>query len=240
VSPYRSLTRRILGASLALFSSAAVAQPIVVKMATLAPDGSSYHQILKEMADKWKTASGGRVVLRIYPGGALGDDADIVRKMRLKALDAGLLTSVGVANVDRSVFALAVPMLYGSYDEIDYVLDKMSPRLASALESKGFVLLNWADAGWIRFFTKTPAPTPDDLKKLKLFTWAGDDDAVEIWKGAGFNPNPLPSTEISTALQTGLVTALPTRSTTPAPSAPGMCGNARRRRGSPPRTHRSM
>lgn len=210
VSLYRSLFRCILGASLALVSSHAPAQLVVVKMATLAPEGSSYHQILKEMAQNWKTASGGRVELRIYPGGVLGDDADVVRKMRLKTLDAGLLTSAGVANVDRSVFALAVPMLYTSYDEIDYVLEKMGPRLSAALESKGFVVLNWADAGWIRFFTKTPAPTPDELKKLKLFTWTGDDDAVEIWKGAGFNPNPLPSTEISTALQTGLVTALPT------------------------------
>jgi TRAP-type C4-dicarboxylate transport system substrate-binding protein len=66
------------------------------------------------------------------------------------------------------------------------------------------------DAGWVHFFTKSPATTPDQLKPQKLFSWAGDAEATEIWKGAGFSPVPLPSTEISTALQTGLVSALPT------------------------------
>ena len=86
----------------------------------------------------------------------------------------------------------------------------MGPKLEASLAAKGFVVLNWADAGWVRFFTKTKVVTPDDLKALKLFAWAGDNEAIEIWKGAGFQPVPLPSTEISTALQTGLVTALPT------------------------------
>ncbi len=193
----------------ALVPRAAAAQTIV-KMATLAPEGSSYHLILKEMAERWKTATNGRVVVRMYPGSVAGDDADVVRKMRLGSLNAALLTSVGLSNVDRTVFALEVPMMYASDDEVDYVLGKMEPRIEAALAAKGFVVLNWADAGWVRFFTKTPVKTPDDLKPLKLFAWAGDTDAIEIWKGAGFNPVPLPSTEISTALQTGLVTALPT------------------------------
>lgn len=193
-----------------LLATPVAAQPVVVKMATLAPEGSSWHLILKEMGDKWKTLSGGKVELRLYPGSVAGDDADVVRKMRLGSLNAGLLTSVGLANVDRSVYALQVPMLYASYEEVDAVLAKMSPKLEANLEAKGFVVLNWADAGWVRFFTKTAVKTPDDLKALKLFAWAGDNEAIEIWKGAGFQPVPLPSTEISTALQTGLVTALPT------------------------------
>ncbi len=206
------LIRLYAGAALLIALIAAPelrAADTVVKMATLAPDGSAWHQILKEMGEKWKTLSGGRVELRLYPGSVAGDDGDVVRKMRLGTLNAGLLTSVGVANIDRSVYALAVPMMYASYDEVDYVLEKMAPRLEAGLESKGFVVLNWADAGWIRFFTKTPVRVPDDMKALKLFAWAGDPEPIEIWKRAGFNPVPLPSTEISTALQTGLVTALP-------------------------------
>jgi len=88
----------------------------------------------------------------------------------------------------------------------------MSPDLESGLADKGFVLIGWSDGGFVRFFTKTPARTPDDLKPMKMFSWAGDDRYVKLWKEAGFNPVPLPSTEISTALQTGLITAL---STTP-------------------------
>jgi len=193
-----------------LGAGVASAQPVTIKMATLVPVGSSWHLILKETAEKWKTLSGGRVVVRLYAGGVAGDDPDVVRKMRLGTLNAGVLTAVGLAEVDRSVYALGVPMLYNSYDELYYVLEKMRPRLEAGLEAKGFVVLNWADGGWVHFFTQSPVSTPDDLKKLKLFSWQGDKEAIEIWKGAGFNPVPLPATEIATALQTGLVTALGT------------------------------
>jgi TRAP-type C4-dicarboxylate transport system substrate-binding protein len=186
----------------------AAAQPVLIKMATLVPDGSSWHLILKETADKWKTLSNGRVTVRLYAGGVAGDDPDVVRKMRLGTLNAGVLTSVGMAEVDKSVYALGVPMMYESYAEVYYVLDKMRPRLEASLESKGFVVLNWADGGWVHFFTQKPVATPDDLRALKLFSWAGDATSVDLWKSAGFNPIPLPATEISTALQTGLVSAL--------------------------------
>ncbi|MBK8594799.1 MAG: TRAP transporter substrate-binding protein DctP [Holophagales bacterium] len=197
--------------ALALLLAGALPAPaqVVVKMATLAPDGSTYHLILKEMAEKWKTSTQGRVVVKLYPGSVAGDDTDVVRKMRLGSLNAGLLTSSGVAAVDRSVMALQIPMLYSSYEEIDHVLSVYGPKLEATLAAKGFVVLNWADAGWVRFFTKTPVRTPDEMKPLKLFAWGNDTDSIEIWKDAGFSPVPLPSTEISTALQTGLVSALP-------------------------------
>lgn len=209
--PPAAAARLLLPALALLLCGAAPADgQVLVKMATLAPDGSTYHLILKEMAEKWKTATNGRVTVRLYPGSVAGDDTDVVRKMRLGSLNAGLLTSAGVAAVDRSVMALQVPMLYASYEEVDHVLSVYGPKLEAALAAKGFVVLNWADAGWVRFFTKSPVRTPDDLKPLKLFAWGNDTDYIEIWKDAGFNPVPLPSTEISTALQTGLVAALPT------------------------------
>lgn len=190
----------------ALASATADAQTIV-KMATLVPDGSSWHRILKEMADRWNKVSGGRVQIRLYAGGVAGDDPDVVRKMRLGSLNAAVLTSVGAAEIDRSVYALSIPMAYDGYDEVYYVLDKMRPKLAAAMEAKGFVVLNWVDGGWVHFFATRPVATPDDLKKVKLFSWAGEPKSLEIWRGAGFNPVPLPSTELATALQTGLVEA---------------------------------
>lgn len=191
-------------------AATARAEAVVVKLATLAPDGSAWHLILKEMGEKWKAISGGTVTLRIYPGGVAGDDADVVRKIRLGTLNAGSLGSSGLADIDRSVLALQIAMMYSSYAEFDYVLEKLSPRIEKTYLSKGYVLLNWADAGWVHFFTKTPVRTPEELKPLKLFVWGGSNEVTEIWKAAGFNPVPLPSTEISTALQTGLVSALPT------------------------------
>lgn len=208
-TPKGRLTGHVLALLLAAgLAPAAAAQRVLVKMATLVPDGSSWHGVLKETAAKWEQLSGGRVKVNLYAGGVAGDDPDVVRKMRLGTLQAGVLTAVGVAEIDKSVYALGVPLMYDSYDEVYAVLEKMRPRLEAELEAKGFIVLNWADGGWVHFFSKKPVTVPDDLRRQKLFTWAGDTQSVEVWKAAGFNPVPLPSTEIMTALQTGLVEAL--------------------------------
>src|SRR5215475_9433627 len=102
----------VLAALTALWTTAAAAQTVTVKMATLVPQGSSWHRILQEMAEEWKTASGGKVTVRLYPGGVAGDDPDVVRKMRLGTLNAGLLTAPGLAQIDRSVNAFGVPLMY--------------------------------------------------------------------------------------------------------------------------------
>jgi len=200
----------VLAVVVAAIAAPARSAPLVIKMATLVPQGTVWYTTLLELGQAWQKASGGQVTLRVYPGGVAGDDTDVVRKMRLGSLDAGLLTSAGLADVDRAIFALSVPMAYASYGEVDYVLDKLGGQLESIYRDKGFIVLGWADAGWVHFFAKSPVVTPDDLKRQKLFNWAGDPQGVELWRAAGFNPIPLPSTEISTALQTGLVTALPT------------------------------
>src|SRR5258708_33394662 len=96
-------------------------------------------------------------------------------------------------------------MMYDSYEEVYYVLDKMRPRLESSLESKGFIVLNWADGGWVHFFTQKPVAVPDDLRALKLFSWAGDAQAVEDWRWPASNPVPHPPPETSPPPQTGPV-----------------------------------
>jgi TRAP-type C4-dicarboxylate transport system substrate-binding protein len=213
VGSRRGWGRAVVGTlALVMFCGAAQARPVVIKLATLVPQGSIWYTTLLEMGQAWQRASGGKVAVRIYGGGVAGDDGDVVRKMRLGTLNAGLLTSTGFGDVDRSIYALSVPMAFSSYAEFDYVLDKLSPELDRVYEDKGFVVLAWADGGWVHFFAKSPVQTPDDLKKQKLFNWAGDPKSVEMWQAAGFNPIPLPSTEISTALETGLVTAVPTTS----------------------------
>ena len=181
---------------------------MVIKVATLAPQGSEWHKILQEMGDEWQKASNGRISFRLYPGGVAGDDTDLVRKMRLGTLNAALLTINGLSVIDRGVLGLEIPLAYSGYEELDCALQKMGPELERRIEAKGFVVLGWSEAGWARFFTKSPVKTPDDMRKLKMFVWAGDDEYVELWKKAGFNPVPLPSTEIATALQTGLVNAV--------------------------------
>jgi TRAP-type C4-dicarboxylate transport system substrate-binding protein len=201
----------LLRCAAALVAGAAVparAQPpVTIKMATLVPENSSWFLVLKEVADQWGRISSGKVRVLLYPGGRQGDDPDVVRKMTLGTLNAGLLTSVGIAEIDRSVYALGIPMAFDGYDEVYAVLESMRPKLESALEAKGYVVLNWADGGWTRIFAKRPVAQPDDLKKLKLFSWAGDPKTTEIWKRLGFDPRPAPSTELTTGLQTGLFEA---------------------------------
>ena len=188
-------------------TSASAQTPLTIKMATLVPENSSWFLVLKDVADKWGKASGGRIKVILYPGGRKGDDPDVVRDMRLGGLQGAVLTSVGLAEIDRTIYALSIPMAFDSYDEVYAVLDKMRPRIEAAMEAKGFVVVNWADGGWVQFFTKAPVATPEDLKKLKLFSWAGEPKVIEIWKSLGFTPRPAPSTELITGLQTGLFEA---------------------------------
>jgi len=206
------LTVAAVTAGIVLVTSVLLAaQPhdqIKVKMATLVPHGSSWYLILKETAGKWKKVSNGKVVVNIYAGRVAGDDSDVVRKMKLGTLHAGVLTAMGVAEIDRSVYALGVPMMYASYEELYAVLEKMRPTLEANLAKQGFVVLNWADGGWVHCFSQKPVATPDDLKKLKLCAWADDTDSIDIMKSLGFNLVPQPAMEIANALQTGLVNAV--------------------------------
>jgi TRAP-type transport system periplasmic protein len=194
-------------AATCLVPAQASAQTVTIKMATMVPTNSSWFLVLKEVADKWNKLSNGRVKVILYGGGTKGDDPQVVQAMRLGELQGAVLASVGIAEIEKSVYAVSIPMAYDSYEEVYAVLDRLRPRLESAIESKGFVVLNWADAGWIHFFSTSRVATPDDLKKLTLFQWAGDPKSLEIWKAAGFNVRPAAATDLPTGLQTGLFQA---------------------------------
>ncbi len=134
-------------------STASAQATTTIKMATLVPTNSSWFLVLKEVADKWNKISNGRVKVILYGGGTKGDDPEVVQAMRLGELQGAVLTSVGMAEIEKSVYAVSIPMAFDSYEEVYSVLEKMRPRFESAIEAKGFVVLNWADAGWIQFFT---------------------------------------------------------------------------------------
>jgi TRAP-type C4-dicarboxylate transport system substrate-binding protein len=181
-----------------------------IKLATLAPTGSSYHTRLLQMREAWRNASEGLVNLRIYADGKLGGEADTVGLMNLNSIQAAMLTAVGLAEIEEGVAGLqSIPMGFRDYAEVDYVGEKLQPMLEARLAEKGFVVLFWSDAGWVRFFSKERVTWPDDLKKLKLFTWAGNPDQVTIYKDAGFNPVPLETADILPGFQTGLIEAAP-------------------------------
>ena len=195
---------------LALPAARATAGPTVIKMATLAPEGSAWYKILAQMGDDWKTATNGAVVLRIYPGGVVGDEDAMIRKMRVGQLQAAAITGIGLATLDRSFYALHVPMMYASDEEFDYVRDRLAPMLERRLADKGFIVLNWGDAGWVHFFAKQPFTRPDEIKAMKLYVGAEDATLVQLYKETGFRPVNLSVVDILPGLQTGLINAFDT------------------------------
>jgi TRAP-type C4-dicarboxylate transport system substrate-binding protein len=199
-----------LAAFAAAILSASPAQAQVLKLATLAPEGSPWHDIIVDIGESWKAASGGRITLRVYPGGVAGDDPDMIRKMRIGQLQAAVLTGAGLAQITPEIQALQMPMMLSSYEELDYVRDRVAPKLEALTEAHGFKILSWGDAGWVRCFSPQPVIRPADLKPLKIFTWEGDPAYAEVIRRMGFQPVPLAATDIYTGLQSGLISAVPT------------------------------
>jgi TRAP-type C4-dicarboxylate transport system substrate-binding protein len=188
---------------------AAPMEPVGIPLGTLALEGTSFVSALKEMGEKWSNASGGAIKLTVYAG-TQGGEANMVRKMNSGILKAGMLTVVGLSDIDRSVGGLSfLPLTFRTWEEYDYVREKLSPRLEKLLLDKGYVVLFWGDAGWVRFFSKTAVVHPDDLKKLDLFTWAGDSFQVDLMKTLGYHPVPRETADILPGLKTGLISASP-------------------------------
>jgi TRAP-type transport system periplasmic protein len=181
-----------------------------LKLGTLTPAGTSYHSALMEMGAAWRKESGGTVDLTIFAGGRLGGEAEMVGLMKVNSLQAALLTAVGLSEIEPAVAALQnIPMVFRSFDEVDFVAEKLRSRLEERLAAKGFVVLFWSDAGWGRLFSNRPVLHPDDMRKLKLFTWSGCPEEVGVYKSAGFNAVPLETVDIVPSLQTRLIDAVP-------------------------------
>lgn len=181
-----------------------------VKLATLAPKDSAFHQILLRLREKWRDAPEGGVQLTILPDGVMGGESDVVSRMRVGQIQAGVLTVTGLREIEPSISALQnLPMMFRSLDEAAYVRKKLQPELEKRMEEKGFVLLFLGDVGWVQFFSKQPILVPDDLKKVKLFTWAGDNEQVDLMKALDLRPVPLEVADILPGLQTGLIDAVP-------------------------------
>ncbi len=181
---------------------------MVVRLGTLAPSGSSWELILRRMGVEWAQATGDELRLRIYAGGTVGDESEMIRKMRIGQLQAAAISNAGLAEIDPGAYALMLPMMFSSYDEWDYVRKRVNPLLETTLKEKGFVVLAWSDVGWVYFFTKSPMKSPADLRGMKLAGSHTESRTLDIFKWAGFNPVPISTIDMMTGLQTGLIDSL--------------------------------
>ena len=209
---YRGLFFRMnrLFLTLVLFLSIGLSRKTVVKLATLAPEGTEWHGMLIEMGQEWKKKSKKSVHLRVYPGGVIGDERDMVRKMRIGQIHAAAITTEGLSEIVPDFSAYYVPLAFQNSEDVMSVTEALLPSLEKQLDEQGFKLLHIGELGWAYWFTSKPIKTPDDLKSMKIFTWAGDFKWERLWEKAGYNPVPLASVDILSGLQTGLINSFST------------------------------
>jgi TRAP-type C4-dicarboxylate transport system substrate-binding protein len=191
------------------FSLSLNADEYVLKMCAIAPEGtrwSQYGYLYKERVEK-KTA--GRVKVKWYLGGIMGDEPTEVRKMMLNQLQGCGFTLVGLGVIANEVKLLELPFLFEDFDEKDYVLSELTPYFKKIFEEKGFVLVGWLEVGFVRFFSMKPLKTISDLKNTRMWTWAGEELAISALSKFGLsNIIPLQLTDVLSALQTGIIDAL--------------------------------
>jgi TRAP-type C4-dicarboxylate transport system substrate-binding protein len=184
---------------------AARAGGVTIKLGTMAPDGSTWHQLLKEMAADWSKASDGLVTVKIYPSGVAGNETDMLRKMRIGQLQAAAMSVVGLAGIDRAPQAIACPGLIADDAEWNHVFERATAVWQKRFAEKGFVVLMWGDTGWVHMFTKKAVRVPADLAGMKVFAWSGDSAATRAFQLAGFQPVALSATDILPSLSTGMI-----------------------------------
>jgi len=193
-----------------LMGATSLASEKPLRIGTLAPKNSLYHRQLLEIGEAWRQAQGGNAKYVVFPDGSQGGEAELARRMRIGQLQGALLSIVGLSEIEPSINALqSIPLLFKTWDEVDYVREKMRTSMEKKFLDKGFVVLAWGDAGWVRFFSKDALMRPDDFKKMKFFSFAGESEQQEIMKSLGFTPVPLETTDILPSIQTGMINVVP-------------------------------
>ncbi|MBX3161814.1 MAG: TRAP transporter substrate-binding protein DctP [Deltaproteobacteria bacterium] len=196
------------GAALAMsLVSARPAAAEELKLATLAPSGSPWMEVLEKAAAEVKEKTSGRVTIRYFPGGSQGDERDFVRKIKLGQLDGAAVTSIGLSMIDESIRVLELPMLFASAEEVDYVADKVWAHFQKKFEGKGFRLNDRGEVGWIYFLSKNKVESLGDLKGQKIWQWGDDALVGAMFKKLGLNGVPLGVPEVDASLTSGRIDA---------------------------------
>jgi len=201
------MKRSILLIAIAVLAARAV-QAEVIKVAIIAPEGSTWANVMKEMADELSKATSGRVKLDIYAGGVMGDEKVIVKKMEIGQVDAAGFTGRGLGEIYPAVRVLELPFLFKDSSEVDMVVEKFMPDIKNAFASKGYEFLGWAEVGFVYIFSNKPVKRLADMNGVKMWMWQGDPLAERMYKALGIVPVPLAIQDVLMALQTNMISGV--------------------------------
>ncbi len=186
-------------------ASVSAGETITIRMASLAPSGSSWDRIFQAWNNTLKEKTGGGLKFQFFSGGIAGDEKDVIRKMRVGQMDAAGLTSIGLGQIARPVTILQMPGIFANYSELGKVRTALAPDFEKLFSDEGYRLVGWGDAGYGRVFSKKPILTPSDYKAVRPWVPRDDPSMPEFMKIVGANGVPLGIPEVFPALQTGMV-----------------------------------
>jgi TRAP-type C4-dicarboxylate transport system substrate-binding protein len=209
-----SLKQTLLSLTVLILSlGVGTAQALTLKIASIAPDGSTWMKEMRAGAKIIKERTGGRVKLKFYPGGVMGNDKAVLKKIRLGQLQGGALTGGALSHLYPDMQIYSLPMIIRSYDEADFVRAKLDPRLEQGLEKKGLATLGISEGGFAYIMSSAQIRSIEDLKAQKMWVPEGDVLTDQLFDKMGVNPIPLPIAEVYTGLQTGMIDSIGTTPT---------------------------
>ena len=205
----RKLRLLILALLLVTFP-AGNAAAIKIKIATLSPEGSVWMEKMRAGAEEIATLTEQRVVFRYYPGGVMGSDAAVLRKIRIGQLHGGALVAGSMATTYRDSQVYALPFAFRSFDEVDFVRREIDPIILKGFEEGGMVTFGLADGGFAYVMSNSPIRTVRELRNKKVWIPDNDSTAVAAVKAFDVTPIPLPLSDVRAGLQTGLIDTITT------------------------------
>ena len=176
-----------------------------IKVALITPDGSPWTDTLRKMTNEVEKKTDGEIKFKIYAGGVSGDEVDVLRKMQVNRIHAAGFSGVGLGIILPMIRILEAPLLYNNCKEIDLVKEKLYDEFAAGFEKKGYILLGFAEAGFVYFFSKKKMSGPDGLKDIKMWVWKSDPVAKTSLETFGIRTYPLHQADVNTGLETGMI-----------------------------------
>jgi len=176
-----------------------------IKFATVATEGSTWMKVMDDLAKAVEDSTNGDVKFKIYPGAVQGDEKDVLRKMRIGQVHSAGFTGVGLGEILPEVRIMDAPFLFNNYQEVDFVADNLSTHFAKKFEEQDYILLGWAEVGFVYVFTNTPIHDIKDMSGVKMWMWEGDPIAEAAFTAMNISPIPLSLTDVLTSLQTNLI-----------------------------------